>query len=123
MGSNAEYGQVGDVTTVSKSGTNQYHGSGFWYAQNAALNALNFGETTKPKLIANDFGATIGGPVLIPHFYNGKDKTFFYGTYEGFRYPQAWLPSSVRMRCRPGNSHCCRYKSVADRLKRHQRKS
>jgi len=89
VGSNAEYGQVGDVTTISKSGTNQYHGSGFWYAQNAALNALNFGETTKPKLIANDFGATIGGPVLIPHFYNGKDKTFFYGTYEGFRYPQA----------------------------------
>lgn len=91
VGNNAEYGQVGDVTTVSKSGTNQYHGSGFWYAQNAALNALNFGETSKPKLVANDFGATIGGPVLIPHFYNGKDKTFFYGTYEGFRYPQASL--------------------------------
>ncbi len=89
VGNNAEYGQVGDVTTISKSGTNQYHGSGFWYTQNAALNAINFGETTKPKLIANDFGVSIGGPVLIPHLYNGKDKTFFYGTYEGFRYPQS----------------------------------
>jgi hypothetical protein len=89
VGNNAEFGQVDDVTTISKSGTNQYHGSGFWYTQNAALNAINFGETTKPKLIANDFGATIGGPVLIPRLYNGKDKTFFYGTYEGFRYPQS----------------------------------
>ena len=89
VGNNAEYGEVGDVTTVSKSGTNELHAAGFWYAQNAAMDALNFGETTKPKLIANDFGASAGGPVLIPHFYNGKDKTFFYGTYEGFRYPQA----------------------------------
>ena len=89
VGNPAEYGQVGDVTTVSRSGTNQFHGDLFWYSQNAALNALNFGETTKPKLVANDFGASVGGPVRIPHVYNGKDKTFFYGTYEGFRYPRA----------------------------------
>jgi hypothetical protein len=87
-GNNAEYGQVGDVTTISKSGTNQIHGDGFWYSQNAALNALNYGELTKSKLIANDFGASFGGPVLLPWVYNGKDKTLFYGTYEGFRYPR-----------------------------------
>jgi len=89
VGNNAEYGQVGDVTTVSKSGTNEFHGGVFWYTQNAAMNALNFGETSKPKLVANDFGATIGGPVMLPKLYDGKNKTFFYGTYEGFRYPQA----------------------------------
>jgi hypothetical protein len=89
VGSPAEYGQVGDVTTVSKSGTNDLHGGLFWYSQNAALNALNFGSTTKPRLIANDFGATVGGPVILPHLYNGKNKTFFYGTYEGFRYPKS----------------------------------
>jgi hypothetical protein len=88
VGNPAEYGQVGDVTTISRSGTNQFHGDLFWYTQNAALNAINFGQTTKPKLIANDFGASVGGPVRIPHLYNGKDKTFFYGTYEGFRYPK-----------------------------------
>jgi len=88
VGNNAEYGQVGDVTTISKSGTNQLHGDAFWYSQNAALNAINFGSTTKPKLIANDFGASAGGPVMLPWLYNGKDKTFFYGTYEGFRYPR-----------------------------------
>ena len=88
VGNPAEYGQVGDVTTISRSGTNQFHGSTFWYTQNAAMNAVNFGQTEKPKLIANDFGASIGGPVIIPHLYNGRDKTFFYGTYEGFRYPK-----------------------------------
>src|SRR5579871_216533 len=89
VGNPAEYGQMGDVTTISKSGTNQFHGSLFWYTQNAALNAVNFGQLTKPKLIANDFGASVGGPVTIPHLYNGKDKTFFFGTYEGFRYPKS----------------------------------
>ena len=89
VGNAAEFGAVGDITTVSRSGTNQFHGDTFWYTQNAAMNALNFGETTKPKLVANDFGASVGGPVLIPRLYNGKDKTFFFGTYEGFRYPQS----------------------------------
>ncbi len=89
VGNQAEYGQVGDVTTVSKSGTNDFHGDLFWYTQNAAMNALNFGQETKPHLVANDFGVSAGGPVVIPHLYNGKDKTFFYGTYEGFRYPQS----------------------------------
>ncbi len=89
VGSPAEYGQIGDVTTVSKSGTNELHGGLFWYTQNAALNAINYGSTQKPKLIANDFGVTVGGPVVLPKIYNGKNKTFFFGTYEGFRYPQS----------------------------------
>ncbi len=88
VGNPAEYGQVGDITTISKSGTNQFHGDLFWYTQNRALNSLAFGQQTKPQLVANDFGASAGGPVVIPHLYNGKDKTFFYGTYEGFRYPR-----------------------------------
>lgn len=89
VGNQAEYGQVGDVTTISKSGTNEFHGGLFWYTQNAAMNAINYGEVTKPRLVANDFGVTGGGPVLVPHLYNGKDRTFFYGTYEGFRYPKS----------------------------------
>jgi hypothetical protein len=64
---------------ISKSGTNQFHGDTFWYTQNRAMNALNFGQQTKPQLVANDFGASVGGPVRLPH-YNGRDKTFFYGT-------------------------------------------
>ncbi len=96
VGNEAEYGQVGDITTVSKSGTNQFHGDLFWYSQNRALNALAYGQQTKTQLVANDFGVSAGGPVVLPHIYNGHDKTFFYGTYEGFRYPrQATIQNEV----------------------------
>ena len=97
---NAEFGQPGEVTTVSKSGTNQLHGAGFWYFQNSGFDSTPFGDTSKPKLVGNDFGGTIGGPVVIPHLYNGHDRTFFFGTYEGFRRPgsqpyQATVPTSA----------------------------
>ena len=84
---NAEFGQPGEVTTVTKSGTNKIHGAAFWYFQNSGFNATPFGASTKPKIVGNDFGGTVGGPVVIPHFYNGHDKSFFFGTYEGFRLP------------------------------------
>jgi hypothetical protein len=96
---NAEFGQPGEVTTVSKSGTNQLHGAGFWYFQNSGFDSTPFGATAKPKLVGNDFGGTVGGPVVLPHLYNGHDRTFFFGTYEGFRRPgsqpyQASVPTS-----------------------------
>jgi len=87
-GAPAEYGTPGDVTTISKSGTNQLHGDAFWYSQNAALDAVEYGQLTKNKKIANDYGFDLGGPVVIPHLYNGHDKTFFFGTFEGFQFPQ-----------------------------------
>ncbi|HLW78987.1 MAG TPA: TonB-dependent receptor [Terriglobia bacterium] len=89
VGSPAEFGDPGDVTTISKSGTNQLHGDGFWYHQNAALDSIPFGAASKPSKIANDFGGSVGGPVVIPNLYNGHDKTFFFGTFEGFRLPRS----------------------------------
>lgn len=86
---NAQFGQPGEVTTISKAGTNALHGGLFWYHQNAAFNAVPFGAATKPRLVGNDFGASVGGPVFVPHFYRGRDKTFFFGTYEGFRLPES----------------------------------
>jgi hypothetical protein len=88
VGSPAEFGDPGDVTTTTKGGSNTVHGSAYWYTQNAALNALPFGAITKPSQIANDFGGSLGGPVVIPHLYNGTNKSFFYGDYEGFRLPR-----------------------------------
>jgi len=81
----AEFAQVADVTFVTKSGTNNFHGSLFDYLQNDALDAdiLNF-STKAPKRF-NTFGGSVGGPVTIPHLYNGKDKTFFFFDYEGNR--------------------------------------
>lgn len=88
---NAEFGQPGEVTTITKSGTNSIHGSLFWYHQDASLNAKAFGALTKAHLVTNDFGASLGGPVVIPHLYNGHDRTFFFGTYEGYRSPRTTL--------------------------------
>lgn len=88
VGNNAEYGQTGDVTTISKSGTNTFHGDVFWYHQNRALDARRFGANTKPQKVANDLGVSGGGPVLIPKLYNGKNKTFFFGTFERYTFPR-----------------------------------
>lgn len=81
----AEFSQVGDVTFTTKGGTNDLHGSLFEYLQNDALDAkiLNF-NTKAPKRF-NTFGGSLGGPVTIPHLYNGKDRTFFFVDYEGNR--------------------------------------
>jgi hypothetical protein len=92
VNNNAEFGQPGAITTVTKSGTNNYHGSLFWYHQNRALDATPYvrvGTPGKPAKIGNDFGASGGGPVQIPGLYNGHNRTFFYGTFEGFRFPKA----------------------------------
>ena len=61
----------------------------FWYFQNSGFDARPYGSVVKPKKIGNDYGASLGGPVIIPRLYNGRDKTFFFGDFEGFRYPQS----------------------------------
>ena len=87
---NAEFAQIGDVTFVTKSGTNQLHGSAFEYFQDSGLdaNVLNF--TTKAPRTFNTFGGSLGGTVTIPKLYNGKDKTFFFLDYEGNRKTQSY---------------------------------
>jgi hypothetical protein len=92
---NAEFGQPSDITVTSKSGTNQLHGSIFYDTQNSALNAADPIQHDVLPIITNDFGTTVGGPVSIPHLYDGKDKTFFYFTYEGTRRPQTFPLSEI----------------------------
>jgi hypothetical protein len=82
---NAEFSQVGDVTFTTKGGTNNFHGSLFEYLQNDALDARVFNFAEKAPKHFNTFGGSIGGPLSIPHFYNGHDKTFFFFDYEGNR--------------------------------------
>jgi hypothetical protein len=88
----AEYGQAGDgiVSITVKSGTNELHGSGYDFLRNKSLDANNwfnnFRGNKRPVNTQNDFGATLGGPVWIPKVYNGKNKTFFFFAYEGFRF-------------------------------------
>lgn len=87
---NAEFSGVADITTVSKAGTNKYHGGMFENNENTVFNSgipLEFA-SSKPKIIMNDFGGTFGGPVFIPHLYNGHDRTFFFASFEGLRLPR-----------------------------------
>jgi len=87
-----EFGESGDgiVSLTVKSGTNQFHGSAYDYLRNRVLDANSWKNNTagnkKGINTQNDFGATAGGPVWIPHLYNGKNKTFFFFAYEGFRF-------------------------------------
>jgi hypothetical protein len=86
-GFKAETGHVsgGTLSFVSKSGTNQFHGSAFEFLRNQDLDAKGFFNSQKSVYKQNDFGVTAGGPVYIPKLYNGRNKTFFFGSYEGFR--------------------------------------
>ena len=85
---NAEFSGVADITTVSKAGTNHFHGGLYENHENTVFNSGNPFSSTKPKIIMNDFGATLGGPLVVPHIYNGKDRTFFFISYEGLRLPR-----------------------------------
>ncbi len=84
-GNSAEFSQPTDLTVISQSGTNAFHGGGFWYFQRKDLNSADQISGIVPTGDADTFGGSIGGPVTIPHLYNGKDKTFFYFDYEGVR--------------------------------------
>lgn len=76
----ARYGQNGGgvVNIVTKSGTNQWHGDAFEFVRNKVFNARNFFAEDRDQLKRNQFGGTFGGPLSIPHIYNGKDRTFFF---------------------------------------------
>ena len=82
----AQFGQVlgGIVNVVTKSGTNQFHGALWEFFRNDAMDAANFFNPVKTPLNQNQFGGAIGGPVIFPH-YDGRNKSFFYVSYEGFR--------------------------------------
>ncbi|MEO5922327.1 MAG: TonB-dependent receptor [Bryobacteraceae bacterium] len=83
----AEFGTAGGavINMVSKSGTNQYHGSAYNYGINEALNAAQPYTGLRSKIRQNDWGFTFGGPVRIPKLYNGTSKTFFFWSYEQYR--------------------------------------
>src|SRR5436305_899539 len=91
----AEYGRNSGtiVNILTRSGTNDWHGELFEFLRNDALDARNFFDLKKPPFKRNQFGGNIGAPLLFPHFgeggplfgYNGRDKTFFFFSYDGLR--------------------------------------
>ena len=87
----AEYGRTGGglVNMVSKSGSNQWHGSLFEYMRNSKMDANNFfanrGGVPLGSFKRNQFGGTLGGPVTLPKIYSGRNRTFFFLNYQGTR--------------------------------------
>jgi len=90
----AEFGAAGGglFNLVMKSGTNQYHGTGYEYFVNEDLNAsrafsqsLGQGGKFQDRNRRNDFGGTLGGPIYIPKIYDGHNRSFFFWSYEEFR--------------------------------------
>jgi hypothetical protein len=85
-------GAAGFTNIKTKAGTNLLHGSVFEFVRNAAFDARNFFDYRTladpgriPPFRRNEFGFTLGGPVTLPGVYQGRDHTFFFGEYQGFR--------------------------------------
>jgi hypothetical protein len=87
----AQYGRYsgGAINVTTKSGTNEFHGNVFEFLRNSAFDANDWFNKRAGNPIApfrmNQFGGTIGGPISIPHVYNGHDRTYFFASYQGTR--------------------------------------
>jgi outer membrane receptor protein involved in Fe transport len=93
-GMKAEYGRaMGVISFATKSGSNDWHGNVFEFMRNNSADARGFFARSAPVLKQHDFGFTVGGPVYLPKVYNGRNKTFFFTSYEGFRNRSGNSPS------------------------------
>ena len=107
----AEFGRTpgGQIQIVTRSGTNEFHGTLFDYLRNDALDAndwfANRNKLQRPPLRQNDFGGVFSGPILLPRFgeggrqpwYNGRNRTFFFFSYEGLRLRQPQVASNAEV--------------------------
>ncbi len=90
----AEFGRFagGVINMTTKGGSNDLHGSAWEFLRNRDLNANDFfnnrAGVARPAFTQNQYGANLGGPVYIPHLYDGRNKSFFFVDYEGFRLRQ-----------------------------------
>ena len=92
MPADTGHGAAGFTNVVTKSGSNQIHGSLFEFVRNAAFDARNFFDHKSdldtrrlPPFVRNEFGVTNGGPVYLPRIYDGRNKTYYFAEYQGFR--------------------------------------
>jgi hypothetical protein len=109
----AEFGRNpgGQFSFVTRSGSNEWHGSAFDYLRNDVFDANdwfnNYLGQSEPALRQNDFGGTLGGPIRIPFLYDGRNRSFFFFSYEGLRVvqPQAstvsFVPNRYLRKCTP----------------------
>ena len=95
--SSARLDRPASVVMTTRSGTNELHGSAFQTGRNSGFGVARQRQdtfSTAPHLVRNEFGVSLGGPVIIPKLYNGRNKTFFFGAWEEFRLRQATTTAS-----------------------------
>src|SRR6266478_784249 len=92
MPADTGHGAAGFTNVITRSGSNQVHGSLFEFVRNASFDARNFFDHKSdvdtrrlPPFARNEFGLTNGGPVFLPFIYDGRGKTFYFAEYQGFR--------------------------------------
>ncbi|RPI25664.1 MAG: TonB-dependent receptor, partial [Acidobacteria bacterium] len=91
LNSSAQYSKPATISYLTRSGTNSIRGSAFeTYRSNGLLARSPLSTKAQDKLIRHEFGGAVGGPVVLPKIYNGRDKTFFFFTYEGLRLTQRY---------------------------------
>ena len=93
-----------NINIATRTGTNAFHGAGWEFARNSALDARNYFDPTRLPYSQNQYGVFLGGPVRLPRF-NGKDNTWFSGYWEGFRASQnlTYFASTLTSDMRKGN--------------------
>jgi hypothetical protein len=92
----AEFSQAGGLlNATTKSGSNDFHGGLFEFLRNDKFDARNFFAMEREILKRNQFGGTLGGPVLIPKLYRGRNRTFFFVSYEGMRERQGLVFNNI----------------------------
>ncbi len=96
VGTPAEFGRgAAVISAVTRSGTNELHGSAWEFLRNDALDARSFFVSRVSKLRFHQFGFTAGGPVWIPKLYNGRNRSFWFFTYQGLRIREDQVSSSA----------------------------
>ncbi len=91
-GAPAEFNEPAQLVIVSASGGNKIHGEAFEYNRSKGMGAKEWvaGASPRPPYQRNEFGGNFSGPIVIPHLYNGKDRTFFFAAFEGLHLTQAF---------------------------------
>jgi hypothetical protein len=95
-GAPAEFNQPSQLIVVSASGGNQIHGEALEYNRSKGTSAKSYfnGASPRPPYERNEYGGNLSGPIFIPHLYNGRDRSFFFTAFEGFRLTQSYSLNS-----------------------------
>jgi hypothetical protein len=99
-GAPAQFNQPAEIIVVSASGGNQLHGEAFEFNRSKGTSAKSYSFTApantaaRPPYERNEYGGNLSGPILIPHLYDGRNRSFFFAAFEGFRLTQSYALSS-----------------------------